>query len=27
MRNEALRLVEIGNWLTAEVLPRAVRRA
>jgi GMP synthase (glutamine-hydrolysing) len=26
MRNESLRLLEIRNWLQAEVLPRAVRR-
>jgi GMP synthase (glutamine-hydrolysing) len=26
MRNEALRLLEISNWLRSEVMPRAVRR-
>jgi GMP synthase (glutamine-hydrolysing) len=27
MRNEALRLIEISNWLQASVLPRAARRS
>jgi GMP synthase (glutamine-hydrolysing) len=27
MRNEALRLLEIRNWLEAQVLPRTTRRA